>query len=164
MSIENYPLVVFTLDQQRYAFSCSLVDRIIRAIEITSVPKESENLAGVINVQGRIIPVIDIRHLLGLSPREMTLDDHMIILDCQPHDTLSQNLSRVISIVVDESNFIEVKPTALIPMDMITHFDGNDVNQQELHYIEKIIKDPEGPIHLINVERLLGHAITQSIE
>jgi purine-binding chemotaxis protein CheW len=50
-------LVNFNLDDQKYALFLSAVIRIIRVVEITSLPKAPEIVLGVINMHGLIIPV-----------------------------------------------------------------------------------------------------------
>ena len=72
-------IVVFALDEPRYALLLSAVERVVRAVEITPLPKAPEIVLGIINVQGRIIPVIDVRQRFRLPTREMKLDDRFII-------------------------------------------------------------------------------------
>ena len=72
-------IVVFTLDEPRCALYLSEVERVVRAVEITPLPKAPEIVLGVINAQGRIIPVIDVRKRFRLPPHELRLDDQFII-------------------------------------------------------------------------------------
>ncbi len=72
-------LVVLTLDEQRYALHLSAVERIVRVVEVTPLPKAPEIVLGVVNVQGQIIPVINIRKRFCLPEREMNLSDQLII-------------------------------------------------------------------------------------
>ncbi len=53
--------VVFTLDEQRYVLHLSAVKRIIRVVEITPLPKAPDIVLDVVNVEGQIIPVVNIR-------------------------------------------------------------------------------------------------------
>lgn len=83
---ESYPstidqIVVFTLDDLLYALPLNAVDRIIHALEVMHLPKAPEIISGIINVQGQIIPVADIRKRFGLAEREIEPDDRMIIAD-----------------------------------------------------------------------------------
>lgn len=71
--------VVFTLDELRYAVYLSSVERIVGMVEITPFPKAPEIVIGVINLQGRIIPVINIRKRFGLPDKETDLNDQLII-------------------------------------------------------------------------------------
>jgi len=72
-------IVLFSLDEPRYALYLSAVERVIRSLEITPLPKAPEKVLGVINLQGKIIPVIDIRKLFRLPTREINLEDLFII-------------------------------------------------------------------------------------
>lgn len=76
---EKNQIVVFALDEPRYALPLSAVERIIRAVEITRLPKAPEIVLGVICIHGRIIPVVDVRTRFRLPAREMKLDDRFII-------------------------------------------------------------------------------------
>ena len=74
----NY-LVVFTLAGQQLALPLAAVERIVRAVEVTPVPDAPPVVRGVINVQGRIVPVLDLRVWFGPLKPELDLDDKMII-------------------------------------------------------------------------------------
>ncbi len=73
--------MVFTLDELSYAVPLPIVVRVIHAIEIRHLPKAPPIITGIINVNGQIIPVADIRKRLGLVAREIDLDDRLIITD-----------------------------------------------------------------------------------
>ena len=74
-------IVVFTLDEQLYALPLYTVLRVIHAMEIRHLPEAPEIISGIINVQGRIIPVVDIRKRFVLRAKEIDPDDRMIIAD-----------------------------------------------------------------------------------
>lgn len=72
--------ILFKLDTVCHALSVDSVNRVILAVEITPVTNHSnEAILGVINLQGQIVPVIDIRTIFHLSPRVLTVNDQMII-------------------------------------------------------------------------------------
>lgn len=70
---------VFQLDEQRFALYLSSVKRVVRLVEITPLPKAPDIVLGIINVQGEVVPVFDIRKRFRLPPREASLSDHIII-------------------------------------------------------------------------------------
>lgn len=72
-------LVVFTLHEQRYALRLAAVDRVVQVAEITALPGAPDVVQGVVNIQGRIVPVVDLRKRFGLPPREVELADHLVI-------------------------------------------------------------------------------------
>lgn len=90
---ETLNLLVLTLDEQRVALSLSLVERVVRAVAVTPVRESPELVHGIINAQGRIIPVINLRHRLGFSPRPVDLDTKFII---------ARMAKRTVALAVDE--------------------------------------------------------------
>lgn len=72
-------LVVFTLGEQRYGLSLSSVERAVRIVEITPLPNSPDIVLGVINVHGRLIPVLNLRRRFRLPEREVSLADQMVI-------------------------------------------------------------------------------------
>jgi len=52
---------VFTLDGQHYAMEISLVEKIIHAVELIHLPETAKFLLGIINMDGKVIPVANIR-------------------------------------------------------------------------------------------------------
>jgi purine-binding chemotaxis protein CheW len=74
-------IVVFTLDELLYALPLHTVIRVIHVMEIRHLPEAPEIISGIINVQGRIIPVVDIRKRFGLVACEIDPDDRLIIAD-----------------------------------------------------------------------------------
>lgn len=75
-------IVVFNLDVQRYGIPLTAVARVVRMVEITPLPSMPPLLRGVINVQGEIMPVIDLRRRFGLPERTIDLSDQLIITRC----------------------------------------------------------------------------------
>ena len=71
--------LIFTLDEQRYAMDLSSVEKVIRAVEMNTLPEGQDLLHGLINMQGKIIPVINIRKHFYLPVREMDINDRIII-------------------------------------------------------------------------------------
>jgi len=74
-------IVVFTLDEQLFALPLIVVLKVIHALEIRHLPEAPEIISGIINVRGKIIPVVDIRKRLGILTREIDLNDRLIIED-----------------------------------------------------------------------------------
>jgi len=72
-------LLIFTLSGQRCALALSDVERVIRAVAIDQVPKAPAIVMGLINVRGRVVPVLNVCRLLNLPPAEISLSDQIII-------------------------------------------------------------------------------------
>jgi len=72
-------LVVFTLTDWRYGLPLHAVDRIVRIAEVNPLPKAPDIVLGVVNVQGLIIPVINLRRRFRLPEREIAATDQLIV-------------------------------------------------------------------------------------
>jgi purine-binding chemotaxis protein CheW len=86
-------LVVFSVDDSRYGLPLEAVERVVRIVEITALPEAPEIVLGVVNVQGRVIAVADLRKRFRLSEREPLLSDQLII---------ARTPRRPVALVVDE--------------------------------------------------------------
>jgi len=73
-------IIIFSLDEPRYALPLSLVERVVRIVEITPLPKAPDIVMGVINMHGQILPVINVRRRFNLPEREIRLEDQLIML------------------------------------------------------------------------------------
>ena len=87
-------LVVFTLDERHYALLLAAVERIVRAVEVTPLPNAPAIVLGVIDVEGRVLPVLNIRRRFSLPEREIRPVDQFLI---------AQTASRTVVLVVDEA-------------------------------------------------------------
>lgn len=74
-----FHILVFHIDQQQIAIELSKVQRVIWIVEINGLPNAPDICKGVINMQGRTIPVIDLRKVFGYPPKELALSDQLVI-------------------------------------------------------------------------------------
>ena len=74
-------LVIFQLSEQTYGIDIASVYEIIRMETITRVPRTPDFVEGVINLRGRIIPVIDLSKRFNLACSDRTNSSRIIIVD-----------------------------------------------------------------------------------
>jgi purine-binding chemotaxis protein CheW len=95
--------VGFRVGEQSYALPISTVREIVRPPEITPVPQSPEHVAGVMNLRGRIVPVIDLRkrfrQAIENSPKTRVL---VIALDGKLIGLLVDSASEVLKIASAE--------------------------------------------------------------
>ncbi|MDE4133899.1 chemotaxis protein CheW [Phaeobacter sp. QD34_3] len=81
-------LLIFRLDGEAFAISVTWVHEILDPQRATPVPNAGPFAPGLINVRGAVVPVIDIRHRLGLAPGASEDDGRMIVfehpIECTP--------------------------------------------------------------------------------
>ncbi len=73
-----HQLVTFTLDGQPYALPLASVQQVVRMVEVVPLPKAPEIVLGVINLHGKIVPVLNLRKRFGLQDGEASLSDHLL--------------------------------------------------------------------------------------
>lgn len=79
----NHQYIVFTLEKQEYGINISYTQEIIRIPQITNIPNMPDFIEGVINLRGKVIPVIDPKKKFGLAQTERSSDHRLLILDLE---------------------------------------------------------------------------------
>lgn len=74
-------LVVCVVGDERYGLAVGRVHEIIRSIAITALPGADRSFNGVINLRGRIIPVMDLRRRFGLPEVPATRFTRIVVAD-----------------------------------------------------------------------------------
>jgi purine-binding chemotaxis protein CheW len=134
-----HQLVVFTVDGRRYAVPLSVVDRVVRMVEITPVPRIPQIVLGVINAQGRIIPVVDIRKRFCLPARAPHLSDQLLI---------ARTSKRAVALVVDAVSEVMTLSSQEVVLGetILAHWD----------YVTGVVKRPDGLILIHDLDRFLS--------
>jgi purine-binding chemotaxis protein CheW len=78
---ESGQFVTLGLDHEVFAVPVELVREILDMRQPFRIPEAPAHLAGLIDVRGQAVPVIDLRLKLGLSPREAGTDTRILVLD-----------------------------------------------------------------------------------
>lgn len=73
--------LTFCLGKEEYAFPILVVREIIGLIDVTPLPKTPAYVKGVINLRGRIIPVIELRSRFGLPLAEYTPETCILVVE-----------------------------------------------------------------------------------
>ncbi len=85
--------VSFKLHGEEYGVPILSVHEIIRYETVTRVPQSMDFIDGVLNLRGRVIPVVNLRKKFGLPEREIDNATRIMVVDVN---------SRVVGMVVDE--------------------------------------------------------------
>jgi purine-binding chemotaxis protein CheW len=134
-----HQLVVFAMDEQRYALQLAAVERVVRMVEVTPLPQAPQIVLGVINAQGQIIPVVDIRRRFRLPARDIHLSDHLLI---------ARTARRTVALALDAvTGIVEGSAQAVITAEEIL---------PGLEYVEGVIKLEDGLILIHDLDTLLS--------
>jgi purine-binding chemotaxis protein CheW len=97
--------LTFTLAEEEYGIGILKIKEIIGMMPITSVPQTPEFVKGVINLRGKVIPVIDLRLRFGMGEIDYTERTCIIVVEIE-----GQTETVLIGIVVDSvSEVLNVK-------------------------------------------------------
>ncbi len=108
---ENVQLLAFKLDDQEYALDIANVVQVFRMVALTRPPKAPDDVAGVFNLRGKVIPVIDLRKRYGLPAKPHDLDTQLLV---------TQTNGRTLAIAVDAVSEVLTLPASSIePPDQI---------------------------------------------
>ena len=78
---ERLQLVTFSIGDEEFGVDILKVQEIIRTMEITKVPRAPEFVEGVINLRGKVIPIIDLRRRFSLPPRHHDSHTRIIVIE-----------------------------------------------------------------------------------
>jgi purine-binding chemotaxis protein CheW len=109
-------LATFFLAGEEYGVDVRVVQEIIRVAEITQVPRAPDFIKGVINLRGRIIPVIDLKRKLGLGEVEVTRQSRIVVVKIKERllGLLVDGASQVLKVPVSS---IEAAPEEVTEVD-----------------------------------------------
>lgn len=96
METQGGKYVTFLLNKENYGIPIKKVKEIIGMMEITHIPKTQSYIKGVVNLRGKIIPLMDLRLKFGMA--EKPYNERTCIIVIEVHLTETQ---RLVGIVVD---------------------------------------------------------------
>jgi purine-binding chemotaxis protein CheW len=133
-------LATFFLAGEEYGVDVRLVQEIIRLGEITQVPRAPQFVKGVINLRGRIIPVIDLKRKLGLGEVEATKQARIVVVKVR---------ERLMGLLVDGASQVLKVPVSLIEAA------PEEVVEIDASYIRGVAKMEKRLIILVDLQKVL---------
>ena len=136
---EKKHFILFSLADQKFALPLAWVEKIVRSVAVRPLPKAPDLILGVINLQGRIVPIASLRKRFGLDEKPVGVDDHLIV--CRTSD-------RPLALLVDNvADIIEIDESRIIHQEAILG---------DMDTIEGVLKMEDGMILIHDLERVLS--------
>lgn len=111
MELQGGKYLTFTLGHEEYGIPIQKVKEIIGMMEITSIPKTPRFIKGVINLRGKIIPIMDLRLKFEMEEKIYTERTCVIVVDIQ-----LEGVRRQMGIAVDAvSEVVNIQPAEIEP-------------------------------------------------
>lgn len=132
-------LLLFTLDGRTFAVRLGQVERVTAMAAFRPLPGAPAVVAGIINVGGRFLPVLDVRARLGMAVRSPRLEDGLVVV----------RLARQsVALWIDHVEGTLRQPAdSLIPADNVVPAGG---------YFEAVTALPGGPVFIHDLDRFLS--------
>ena len=96
MAANDQKLLTFSLGEEGYGVSILKVKELIGMLDITPVPRTPEFIKGVINLRGKIIPIMDLRIKFGMTSHEYDERTCIIVIEIEIRGT-----QKLLGVVVD---------------------------------------------------------------
>ncbi len=139
-SDELLQLVSFNIGEEEFGVDILKVQEINRMVDVTRVPNTPEYVDGVINLRGKVIPIIDLRRRFGMERKEKDKNTRIIVVELN---------SKVLGFVVDAvSEVLRINKSLSEPPPPI-------IAGIESDYITAIAKLENRLLILLDLERVL---------
>ncbi|MBI4949481.1 MAG: chemotaxis protein CheW [Deltaproteobacteria bacterium] len=142
-SKEVLQLVTFRLGNEEFSLDILRVQEIIRHMDLTRVPRTPDFVEGVINLRGRVIPVLDLRKRFGLPAEDRTNETRIIVIDVD-NRTVGLKVDAVSEVLRLPSDTVEPPPSI--------------VTGAESEYIKGVGKLDNRLIILLDVSKILSRS------
>ncbi len=148
-NLEELQLVSFKIGNEEYGIDIIKVQEINRMSQITKVPNTEEYIEGVMNLRGRVIPIVDLRVRLGLEKKQQDKNTRVIFVDLE---------NKTVGFIVDAVNKVLRIPSSIVeaPPEIVI-----GANRE---FIKGVGKLEENLLILLDLNSIMGLAEATSIE
>ncbi len=141
--MDQIQLVGVKLGDEEYAIDVLKINTIIRSIEITIVPRMESYILGVMNLRGKVVPVIDLRVRFNLAKNDFDKATRIIVVNINNEN---------IGFVVDEvTEVMRIKRSMVEPTPPLVGSIGQE-------YILGICKYDSRLIMLLDIDRVINES------
>jgi purine-binding chemotaxis protein CheW len=142
-SAEFSQAVSFRLANEEYGLNIMDVQEIILPGEITQIPEVPAYIRGIINLRGKVIPIVDLRQRFGLEISSQTEQTRIVVVNTKNGITFGVVVDAVSEVIRVEANQVEPPPTGLAGLDR--------------SYIRGLLKQEARIMILLDMESVLSH-------
>lgn len=142
-------IVTFQLGRSTFGIEVTSVQEVMRSVEITPVPRASEEVQGLINLRGQIIPAINLARRLRLPHQEIGGSSMNVVVR---HSDFAASL-----LVDDVGDALEIEETEIAetPKTLSSHLQS---------LVSRVVKRSNGVILLLSLEALLDFECEEYVQ
>ncbi len=153
INTENYAemlqLVSFKIGEEEFGVDILKVQEINRVVQITQLPNAPDFIEGVMNLRGRVVPIVNLRKRFGLPAKEYDKNTRIIVVDLN---------GKTVGFIVDSvSEVLRVSKSVVEPPpDLVSGIDSE--------YITGIAKLDDRLLILLDLEKILTAEEKQTLK
>ncbi len=146
---EILQLVGFKIGEEEFAVDILKVQEIIKLVDITPVPNAPEFVEGVINLRGKVIPIISLRKRFGFDHKEHDLRTRIIVVELE---------GKLVGFIVDAvTEVLRIPSSTVEPPPPI-------ISKIESDYLKGVGKLDERLLILLDIDKVLSQKEKEAIE
>jgi purine-binding chemotaxis protein CheW len=139
LQVDSEQYIISRLGEERHAFNIRDINEIIKMEHITEVPNSRPYIKGVINLRGKIVPVVSMCRRFGIPETLVGKSTRIVVVQFQNEGT-----GIIVDAVEKVTSFRDIQPPLETNSTLSTLFiDGIGRNEDEL-------------VGILNLERLFG--------
>ncbi len=141
-------VVIFNLADEAFGIDIARVQEIIRWQRVTAVPKAAEFVEGIINLRGRIVPVVDLRRCFGIGSKTPDKETRIVVVEIR---------DATVGLIVDAvSEVLQVAGSAIEPPSRV-------VTTADSAFLRGIARLEDRLITLLDLEKVLWRGVTDQV-
>jgi purine-binding chemotaxis protein CheW len=144
--VELQDVLVFEVEGQRFGVFASAVEEVARAVAVAPLPRAPAVVDGIINVRGRLAPVLDLRRRFRLRDKPVDPTEHFVLARCDGR-LVTLRADRVLGLQRVRAADLEQPRTATTRAD----------------HVAGVAKLPEGLVMVYDLESFLTEAESKEL-
>jgi purine-binding chemotaxis protein CheW len=108
--------LTFLLGKEKFAIKVDYVQEIVELGQVTRVPQAPQYMLGIINLRGRVLPLLDTKLKLGLQHTEVTSKSRIMVLDIRTAEDKSYQIGAIVDVA---SEVVEITGEDILPVPEI---------------------------------------------
>lgn len=137
--------LTFNLNTELFGLNVSTIREILEFTKITKIPQMPDYMIGIINLRGKVVPVIDLRAKFGMDRIEETIESCIIVVE------ISVETAATFGLLVDNvQEVIDIPENEILPPPKI----GNKLKK---NFIEGMSNQADHFVILLNIDEIFTH-------
>lgn len=144
--------MTFQTGKEYFGISISYVNEIIAMQPITAIPEVEDYIKGLINLRGKIIPVIDVRLRFKMEPKEYTDRTCIIVIEVK---------STIIGLIVEKiAEVDDISEEDIVPPPSL----GGHKDSEKSKYVYGLARTEDSVKLLLDPEKLIKQEVLEALE